>query len=66
MDRIHSFIHLLRTETANLTFTQVLTLETVLSFGVSHSWIGVPALTLTTNKTLGKLFNLPESQFLHL
>lgn len=72
---IHSFIHSeQKPDSGNLmfyssfffffSFTQVLTVERVLSFGVSHSWVGVPALTLTTSKILGKLFNLPKLQFL--
>lgn len=62
----HSLIHSFRAGVAKLTFTQVLTLEKVPSFGVSHPWDGVAAPTLTISGTLGKLVNLSEPQFLHL
>lgn len=67
MDRcLYALIHSFRAGVAKLTFTQVLTLEKVPRFGVSHPWVGVAAPTLTISGTLGKLVNLSEPQFLHL
>ena len=35
-------------------------------FGVSHSWVGIPAPALTIGITFGRFVNLSEPRFLHL
>lgn len=35
-------------------------------FGVSHSWVGIPAPALKIGITFGRFVNLSEPQFLHL